>query len=514
MLEIVLDSVLSECLSKPSGVILAILAILYGAHWMRSWLFNIVDKLFPPETALPTLPKPVGHDFRETMRQGILKYPDQAWVIPFQDRTVILPHSSLESHIKKIPEPNLTLNGNMYKRFFGKYTQVGTDDAELVSALRFDLTQNVHGLLGEMAEEVAFAFDRLIGPVKTWEAFSTYPTLLQVVAHTSGRVFVGLPLSRDESWIQASIQHTIGSVQFSDKLREYQSWLRPLVAPFLKERRIMQEIQDRVASHLDPIISKRMAMHAGSEEKSSPQEKVGRMTGWLLGHYGRSAAKLDRSRLVRDHLTLSFAAIHVASMALSHIMHELAARREYIDILREELEAELASCPAGLLNSKSLANLAKMDSFIKEVIRLNPSGIVAWTRLATKSIRIPSNQIIPKGTMIAYCNPRFNPTLEPCVNSDEFDGLRFVKLIERDGPQARYKADSLSHDSLNFGYGIHACPGRAFAIAELKLIVVHIIANYDIRLPEGQNKVEAIYWDFQIMPDPNAKLELRPRKPV
>lgn len=484
---------------------------------MRSWLFSIVDKLFPLETALPRMPKPVGHDFRETMRQGILKYPDQAWVIPFQDPTVILPHSSLESHVKKIPEPDLTLNGNMYKRFFGKYTQVGTDDAELVSALKFDLTQNVHGLLGEMTEEVAFAFNRVLGPLKTWQAFSTYPTLLQVVAHTSGRVFVGLPLSRDEAWIQASIQHTIGSVQFSDKLREYQSWLRPFAAPFLKERRVMQDIQDRVASHLDPIITKRLAMQAESEEKTSPQKhdsQVGRMTGWLLGHYEKSTAKPDRSRLVRDHLTLSFAAIHVASMALSHIMHELAARPEYIQILREELETELASCGGGSLNSKSLANLAKMDSLIKEAIRLNPSGIVAWTRLATKPIRLPSNQVIPKGTMIAYCNPRFNPTLEPCINSDEFDGLRFVKLIEKEGPQARYKADSLSHDSLNFGYGIHACPGRAFAIAELKLIVAHIIINYDVRLPGGQKKVETIYWDFQIMPDPNAKLELRPRKLV
>ncbi|KAI1176315.1 cytochrome P450 [Nemania sp. FL0916] len=463
------------------------------------------------------MPKPVGHDFRETMRQGILKYPNQAWVIPFQDPTVILPHSSLESYVKKIPEPDLTLNGNMYKRFFGKYTQVGTDDAELVSALKFDLTQNIHGLLGEMTEEVAYAFNKVVRSGKIWQAFSTYPTLLQIVAHTSGRVFVGLPLSRDEAWIQASIQHTIGSVQFSDKLREYHSWLRPLVAPFLEERRIMQEIQDRVACQLDPIIRERLAMQKGLEKGSSSQKhgsQVGRMTGWLLGHYEKGTTKPDKNRLVRDHLTLSFAAIYVASMALSHILHELAARPDYIYILREELETELEGCRGNSLDSKSLSNLVKMDSFIKEAMRLNPSGIVAWTRLATKPIQLPSNQTIPKGSMIAYCNPRFNPTLEPDINSDEFDGLRFVKLIERDGMQARYKADSLSHDSLNFGFGVHACPGRAFAMAELKLILAHIITNYDIRLPEGQKKVEIIYWDFQIMPDPNAKLELRPRKPA
>ncbi|KAI8632631.1 cytochrome P450 [Xylariaceae sp. FL1651] len=463
------------------------------------------------------MPKPAGHDYRETMRQGILKYPDQAWVIPFEDPTVILPHSSLKDHVKHIPEPDLTLNGNMYKRFFGRYTQVGTDDAELVSALKYDLTQNVHDLLGAMTEEVKFSFDKVIGPIKTWQSVSTYPTLLQIVAHTSGRIFIGLPLSRDESWIQASIQHTIGSVQFSDKLREYRSWLRPLVAPFLKERRDMLEIQDRVSAHLDPIITSRLALHAQSKGKTSSKQSdshVGRMTGWLLRHYDDSSAKPERNRLVRDHLTLSFAAIHVASMALSHVTHELAARPEYMSILREELETELANCHGSTLNSKSLANLVKMDSFIKEAMRMNPSGIVAWTRLATKPITLPSNEVIPKGTMIAYCNPRFNPTLEPWINSDEFDGLRFAKLIERDGSQSRYKADSLSPDSLNFGYGLHACPGRAFALAELKLIVAHIITNYDVRLPMGQKKVENVYWDFQIMPDPNAKVEFRPRKMV
>lgn len=131
--------------------------------------------------------------------------------------------------------------------------------------------------------------------------------------------------------------------------------------------------------------------------------------------------------------------------------------------------------------------------------------------MTTKDITLPNNQTIPSNSLVAYCNPRFNPNLTTFENPDEFDGLRFVKLIQAHGPQTRFNLDSLSTDSLGFGYGIHACPGRSFAAAELKLVVAHLVHHYDLRLLEGQKRPENIYMDFQIMPDPEAQVMLRAR---
>ncbi|KAK4466973.1 cytochrome P450, partial [Cladorrhinum samala] len=136
----------------------------------------------------------------------------------------------------------------------------------------------------------------------------------------------------------------------------------------------------------------------------------------------------------------------------------------------------------------------------------------AWTRLTTVPIHLANGQVIPKNTMVAYCNPRFDPSVDAFENPEEFDGLRFLKLAQSNGPQVRYKLDSLSTDSLGFGYGIHACPGRSFAVAELKLIVAHLIQNYDLKLKDGQDRPENIFMDFQIMPDPKAEVLLRARK--
>jgi len=52
--------------------IAAMIGIFIGGYWIRSSLFAFVGRVFPPEGSLPTIPKPAGHDFRETMRQGIM----------------------------------------------------------------------------------------------------------------------------------------------------------------------------------------------------------------------------------------------------------------------------------------------------------------------------------------------------------------------------------------------------------------------------------------------------------
>lgn len=137
---------------------------------------------------------------------------------------------------------------------------------------------------------------------------------------------------------------------------------------------------------------------------------------------------------------------------------------------------------------------------------------MAWTRLTTVPLSLPNGEVIPKNTLIAYCNPRFHPSLNLYDNPEEFDGLRYVKLIERNGVQARYKLDSASTDSLGFGYGIHVCPGRSFATAELKLVVAHLIRNYDLRLASGQKRPENVFMDFQIMPDPKAQIFVRSKR--
>ena len=47
--------------------------------------------------------------------------------------------------------------------------------------------------------------------------------------------------------------------------------------------------------------------------------------------------------------------------------------------------------------------------------------------------------------------------------------------------------EQAAQPSLNnfaFGYGPHSCPGRFFAVHEMKLVIAHIVINYDFKLKD------------------------------
>src|ERR1700761_4429551 len=91
---------------------------------------------------------------------------------------------------------------------------------------------------------------------------------------------------------------------------------------------------------------------------------------------------------------------------------------------------------------------------------------------------------LPTGTTISIPADAVgsDPTNYP--NPEEFDAWRFVKLrSQKEGVTSNYHQLVTSNKtSLFFGYGKHACPGRFFAAAEIKLILAHLIMNYDIEL--------------------------------
>lgn len=76
-----------------------------------------------------------------------------------------------------------------------------------------------------------------------------------------------------------------------------------------------------------------------------------------------------------------------------------------------------------------------------------------------------------------------------------FDALRFYKLRQSKGKEssgakvAEVVASSqfvgVGATSLTFGYGRHACPGRFFAVNEIKMIMAVALLEYEVKNPDG-----------------------------
>lgn len=73
-------------------------------------------------------------------------------------------------------------------------------------------------------------------------------------------------------------------------------------------------------------------------------------------------------------LIIGLAAIHTTGMATTHMLYDLAARQEYVEPLRQEVEKVLG-LEGGKLTKQGLGRLRLMDSFMKESQRLSPIAL-------------------------------------------------------------------------------------------------------------------------------------------
>lgn len=96
-------------------------------------------------------------------------------------------------------------------------------------------------------------------------------------------------------------------------------------------------------------------------------------------------------------------------------------------------------------------------------------------------------------------------------NPDEFDGFRFSRLRSSDSPNSArlvYAASNL--ESMAFGYGRHACPGRFFADCEIKMIMVYLLIKYDFRFPERvTERPPSFPAETQCLPNYTAKIMVK-----
>lgn len=90
---------------------------------------------------------------------------------------------------------------------------------------------------------------------------------------------------------------------------------------------------------------------------------------------------------------------------------------------------------------------------------------------------------VPAGTVISFPNLRHN--LDPSLvsDADTFDGKRWLR--RRAGfDVSKFQFASTAEDAFDWGGGLHACPGRFMAEVTIKLILIYLVTNYDMKLTE------------------------------
>ena len=171
---------------------------------------------------------------------------------------VILPVSFLDE-IKSLPEHQASF-AQAFHRFYGLHTPLEVPDSSVIKVIAVDLTKNLSHVVDSLQSECDYVFSKEMPAcaAEEWTEVHLYPVLARMVALLTARVFVGLPLSRNEEWINITTGFTINAFQGAAKLRTYNGLLHPFVARRIPEiRAAYQHLADAKAL-LKPIFLQKL----------------------------------------------------------------------------------------------------------------------------------------------------------------------------------------------------------------------------------------------------------------
>ncbi|KAF9453730.1 cytochrome P450 [Macrolepiota fuliginosa MF-IS2] len=493
--------------------LLCIPVVTYGA-----WKY--VEAKRSPLNAIPT----VGHSgvltsyitaFRwlrhgtELLQEGYDKYPGKAFkVATISKWIVILGGKEHVDDIRRVSDDVVSFRKALEETTQTRYTlgRRPDDDPYHVATIRTPLTRNLSSRFDDIRDEIVESFKDYIPLTEEWTPVTAYDALMHIVCRTSNRYFVGLPLCRDPGYRSLNERFTITVVISARIINCFPDFLKPLVGRYLTPA--PGSVKEAL-KYLGPTLEERLGQE--TRHRAGWDERPNDLITWLL-----DTTTQDYHRTIYDLvlriLTVNFGAIHTSTLTLTHALYDLAIHPEYIKVMREEAEAVIAE--EGW-TKVAMQKMRKIDSFLKESQRLNNVGSLLMVRKTLKNWTLSDGTLIPTGVLIGVASDAMNKDEASFPDALTFKPFRFAEMRNGDGglDSVKHQMVSLDIDHIVFGHGRHACPGRFFAVNEIKAMFAHIILNYDVQLEnKSMERPKNMYFEGMKSPNQKAKVMFRKRK--
>ncbi|GBB89407.1 hypothetical protein RclHR1_16090004 [Rhizophagus clarus] len=174
-----------------------------------------------------------------------------------------------------------------------------------------------------------------------------------------------------------------------------------------------------------------------------------------------------------------FVSIHTTSNSCTHAIMNLASRPEYAqELYEEQLEVQKEADENGILPFEALNNMKKLDSFVRESLRLS-EGVITIPHVTLKDSTFSNGLQVPKGRPVfLYTDDVYRDESLQGPNPKSFEPFRHV--------DTNSSASKIGKNYVIFGGGKHACPGRQLAVNEIKFFLHNVILRYNLRTESGK----------------------------
>ncbi|CAO3627500.1 unnamed protein product [Cunninghamella blakesleeana] len=333
-------------------------------------------------------------------------------------------------------------------------------------------------------EYLTLGFNEFSGdiPAEGKDFYHVYPMVQHMVAKASAAVFVGINLTQNEQLID-SFKNMVLEVgaELSPKpffelfptLNRFRMWFTGKTSASVKRHR--KQLYDA----LKPEIQSRL--EAQKREGSNWQRPDDILQSMIETDLRPSY--LDVYDYCLEMVTqFIFAALHTTSENSTVVLYRIMSHPGLLEELYKEqnevLEKEGFDNSSGpeVFTRDVLNKFVKLDSTIREAFRIKNVYIeLPHINMSNSNVVLSGGAVIRPGESVypnVYANhndPQIQKTMEDLT---EFKPLRFVG--------AEKNTAKIGEDYLFFGLGKHACPGRWFAIQEIKTIIAFMIRKFDI----------------------------------
>lgn len=440
------------------------------------------------------------------LREGYEKFKDAIFQVITPDGPRIFLPRKFAHDLKEYNRHEASGMKALADRHIGHYTTIDHESDIMLGAIKIDLNRNLGTFVGDVEHEVAHCFETQFPACDEWTPIDLHDKLLRVVAQASARIFVGYPMCRNEEWLDCSTKFATDVMTGGEKLKQWHPYLRPIAQYFVPEMTRIRGDHQRALDLLLPELNRRLAEPADPD--ASPRND---MIQWMQDRARKTGDKtFDNKELANLQMLTATAAIHTTRLAIIHTLYDLAARPEYVEPLRNEI-LEVTKDSKGVLQKQHLTQMRMLDSFMKESQRHSPPSVATFQRKAMIPITLSNGFHIPAGTIV-QCNTNILDEAPPeWGDPHDFDGFRFSKLRNRSPEDInKFQFASPTYDSMQFGFGRDACPGRFFASNQIKIILAYILSHYDIKFEDGVvGRPKNFMFEVNVLADPTKMVLFR-----
>ncbi|KAF8658273.1 hypothetical protein AX16_002049 [Volvariella volvacea WC 439] len=370
------------------------------------------------------------------------------------------------------------------------------------TVVRTDLTRALPSLISELLEETKLAFDELFkfSDEKKSMSIPVFDRVTYLIARISNRALLGTGLGRNDHFLHAIVRFSETTPMMAPFIAWAPSLLRPIIYFVLSSAFGGKKAP---LKFIVPFLDRYL------KERESLEEKPSILAEYLI----KNAPPGETTEgIAMRIMNMNFGSIHTSSIFITQTLFELAMLPEStLDEIRSEVVMALEA--EGGWTKTALLKFRKIDSALREVGRVYGLMHFALGRYAINGYQLDDGCWVPPGYRVAVDMHavHFDPEVYP--NPRQCDLFRFSKLRDLEDTDTKYGFATVDSHYLPFGAGRHACAGRFFAATELKVMLAHILLNYDFRfVPKRPVRPKNLVFNGAILPDPKVHLVFTPRK--